>query len=94
MAFVFVSTSSQEPELESIKHQKLRVLTKVVFYKAKGFVTAILLKQMFKIFFTLETLTWLAPHAPGMSACFWCDLDSNVGLFLPHCSVSCLIALS
>lgn len=60
-----------EPELESMKGKKLKVIIKLVFYKAKGFVMGFLIKQIFSIFFTVETLTWLNPYAPGLSACFW-----------------------
>lgn len=60
-----------EPELESMKGKKLKVIIKLIFYKAKGFVMGLLIKQIFRIFFTIEILTWLNPYAPGLSACFW-----------------------
>ena len=60
-----------EPELESMKGKKLKVIVKLAFYKAKGFVMGFVIKQIFAIFFTVQTLTWLNPYAPGLSACFW-----------------------
>lgn len=60
-----------EPELETMKGKRLKVVIKVGFYKAKGFVTGFIIKQIFTIFFTEEVLTWLGPYAPGLAACFW-----------------------
>ena len=67
------------------------MLGKVVFYKAKGFVTAIFLKQIFKFIFPLETLTWLNPHAPGISACFWCDSCSHSFGLVSHRFSGCFL---
>lgn len=67
-----------EPELESMKGKKIKVLIKLVFYKAKGFVMGFIFKLIFKFFFAVETLTWLNPYAPGLSACFWDTMTTIV----------------